>query len=287
MGEVGWLLAVGCWLLAIGKVRPTLGERVLQPKQSRLRGEGRLSEVSGARRAKPLLQLSLNSEAKMPARATHSAHRTLSRCETPKTIFAHTPSLGLFFSYCDLYSVLTPSPECNRLHTHSSQMCTQRIIMRSSISTRATKFSLLAYTRKFRGRFNYWQLVTLSLFAHSPLVAAQPIAAIDSTITISPWFTDKSVFDYMMYGLMITFWVAMWLIGRRAKKCSLAIMIFVALLWFAMIGDVFSIPLRKTYVKFAMATSLILTNISAFKTWVAAAFHFIVQDCIDAADVKL
>jgi hypothetical protein len=81
--------------------------------------------------------------------------------------------------------------------------------------------------------------------------------------------------------------VAMWLIGRRAKKCSLAIMIFVALLWFAMIGDVFSTPLRKTYVKSAMATSLILKNISAFKTWVAAAFHFIVQDCIDAADVKL
>ncbi|KAF2823243.1 hypothetical protein CC86DRAFT_384631 [Ophiobolus disseminans] len=102
-------------------------------------------------------------------------------------------------------------------------------------------------------------------------LARQDVGAQHPANTTATSFEDNNAFDYLMYGIMALYLVAMWFIGARAKLYSLGIMLFMAFLWIGTIGDAFAAGIRKTI----------------FKIWAVTAFHSVAQDCIGAPDVRL
>ncbi|XPS71573.1 hypothetical protein M3J09_003752 [Ascochyta lentis] len=102
-----------------------------------------------------------------------------------------------------------------------------------------------------------------------PAVSAYPVNS--SSTNSVPAFTDETPLDFVMYGLMALYLLAMWFIGEKAKMYSFGLMKVMAVIWVATVGDSFSTSIFKT----------------VLKTWLVSTFHFVAQDCIETSNPKL
>ncbi|XPS71574.1 hypothetical protein M3J09_003752 [Ascochyta lentis] len=77
-----------------------------------------------------------------------------------------------------------------------------------------------------------------------PAVSAYPVNS--SSTNSVPAFTDETPLDFVMYGLMALYLLAMWFIGEKAKMYSFGLMKVMAVIWVATVGDSFSTSIFKT-----------------------------------------
>lgn len=120
-----------------------------------------------------------------------------------------------------------------------------RLYHHLGILARTTTTNVSKVATRVGGTFqDCFSIGSMFYLSSLPVALAYPVPP--SPSPGSPRLSDETIFDFVMYGVMAIYMLGMWFVREKGTMYSLALMLAMAIVWVATVGDSSSSALCRT-----------------------------------------